>query len=83
MLADQSHPEIPMDLVVARELEIYGSHGIQAHRYDVLLAMVGSGRLHPELLVTDRYTLAEGIDFLQRMDQFPGTGIRVIDRLQE
>ena len=81
MLGDQSHPEIPMDLVVARELEIYGSHGIQAHRYDVLLALVASGRLHPERLVTDRYTLAEGIDFLQRMDQFPGLGIRVIDRI--
>jgi alcohol dehydrogenase len=81
MLVNQSIPEIPMDLVVARELEIYGSHGIQAHRYDVLLAMVGSGRLHPELLVIDHYTFAEGIDFLQRMDQFPGTGIRVIDRI--
>jgi alcohol dehydrogenase len=80
MLGDQHHPAIPMDLVVARELEIYGSHGIQAHRYDVLLGMVASGSLHPERLVTDRYTLAEGIDFLQRMDQFPGTGIRVIDR---
>ncbi len=81
MVAEQSHPKIPMDLVVARELEIYGSHGIQAHRYDVMLSMVGSGRLKPELLVTDRYTLAEGVDFLQRMDQFPGTGIRVIDRI--
>jgi alcohol dehydrogenase len=81
MLADQSHPAIPMDLVVSRELEIYGSRGIQAHRYDVLLGMVASGRLHPELLVTDRYDLAQGIDFLQRMDQFPGAGIRVVDRL--
>ena len=81
MLADQSRPEIPMDLVVARELEIYGSHGIQAHRYDVLLALVASGRLHPELLVTDRYDLVQGIAFLQKMDEFPGTGIRVIDRI--
>lgn len=81
MLGDQSRAEIPMDLVVARELEIYGSHGIQAHRYDLLLGLVASGRLHPELLVTDRYDLGQGIDFLQRMDQFPGTGIRVIDKL--
>jgi NADPH:quinone reductase-like Zn-dependent oxidoreductase len=64
----------------ARELEIYGSHGIQAHRYGLLPGLVASGRLHPELLVTDRYTLAEGMDFLQRMDQFPDTGIRVVDR---
>jgi alcohol dehydrogenase len=81
MLAEQNHPAIPMDLVVARELEIYGSHGIQAHRYGALLGMISSGTLHPERLVTDRYDLAQGIDFLQRMDQFPGTGIRVIDRL--
>ncbi len=81
MLGDQSRAEIPMDLVVARELEIYGSHGIQAHRYDLLLGLVASGRLHPELLVTDHYDLGQGIDFLQRMDQFPGTGIRVIDKL--
>jgi len=80
LLGSQSRPPLPMDLVVARELEIYGSHGIQAHRYGLLLDLVASGRLHPELLVTDRYTLAEGMDFLQRMDQFPGTGIRVVDR---
>jgi alcohol dehydrogenase len=81
LLGDQSRPPIPMDLVVSRELEIYGSHGIQAHRYGALLGMVASGRLHPELLVTDRYDLAQGVDFLQRMDEFPGTGIRVIDRI--
>jgi len=81
LLGDQSRPAIPMDLVVARELEIYGSHGIQAHRYGALLGMVASGRLHPELLVTGRYTLAQGIDFLQRMNEFPGTGIRVIDKI--
>lgn len=80
MLAEQSRPAIPMDLVIARELEIYGSHGIQAHRYGALLGLVAAGRLRPELLVTDRLDLAAGIDFLQRMDEFPGTGIRVIDR---
>lgn len=80
MLADQRRPEIPMDLVVAWELEIYGSHGIQAHRYDVLLGLVSSGRVKPELLVTDRYDLAAGVDFLMRMNEFPGAGIRVINR---
>lgn len=80
MLADQARPEIPMDLVVARELEIYGSHGIQAHRYGTLLGMVAAGTLKPELLVSERLTLEEGISFLQKMDSFPGTGIRVIDR---
>ncbi|MEW6550459.1 MAG: alcohol dehydrogenase, partial [Spirochaetota bacterium] len=78
--ADHSRAPIPMDMVVARELEIYGSHGIQAHRYDILLAMVSSGRLDPARLVTDRYSLSQGVDFLMAMDSFPGSGIRVIDR---
>ncbi|MEL7556030.1 MAG: zinc-dependent alcohol dehydrogenase family protein [bacterium] len=81
LLGEQSRAALPMDLVVARELEIYGSHGIQAHRYGAMLGMVASGLLHPELLVTDRYTLQEGVEFLQRMDSFPGSGIRVIDRI--
>ena len=79
MLSDQSRPEVPMDMVVARELEIYGSHGIQAHRYGVLLGLVASGRLHPERLVAARLNLARGVEFLQEMDKFPGAGIRVID----
>jgi alcohol dehydrogenase len=83
MLAEQSRPEIPMDQVIARELEIYGSHGIQAHRYGALLGLVDSGKLDPERLITDRLDLAGGIAFLQHMDEFPGTGIRVIDRFND
>jgi len=78
MLAEHKHPAIPMDLVIARELEIYGSHGIQAHRYDVLLGMIEAGRLHPEQLIDARLTLRQGVDFLQKMDQFPGLGINVV-----
>ncbi len=79
MLADQSRPPIPMDMVVAKELEIYGSHGIQAHKYGALISMVASGALKPELLVTETLSLEAGVRFLQEMDKFPGTGIRVID----
>ncbi len=80
MLGGHSRPELPMDLVIARELEIYGSHGIQAHRYGALLGMVEAGLLEPQRLVSSRLTLEEGIEHLTRMDSFPGTGIAVIDR---
>ena len=43
MLADHSTPAIPMSKVIANELEILGSHGMQAHRYDAMLAMIQSG----------------------------------------
>lgn len=40
MLADQSRPSVPMDKVIANELEIIGSHGIQAYKYSELLEMI-------------------------------------------
>ncbi len=80
MLADQSRPQIPMDKVVANELEILGSHGIQAHRYRAILEMISTGRLDPSKLIDRRVTLEDGIQELITMDQFKGIGIAVIDR---
>jgi alcohol dehydrogenase len=44
-------PPLPMDLVIARELELYGSHGMAARDYPPMLALVADRTLHPELLV--------------------------------
>jgi len=79
-LSDQSRPPVPMDRIVAWELELYGSHGIQAHRYPALLEMIDAGRLHPEKLVTRRIALSEAAAALPAMNSFPGHGVTVIDR---
>ena len=80
MLADHSHPPIPMDKVIANELEIFGSHGMQAHRYDAVLAMITSGLLQPEKLVGRTISLEEATEALPRMNEFATTGVTVIDR---
>jgi D-arabinose 1-dehydrogenase-like Zn-dependent alcohol dehydrogenase len=69
---------LPMDRVIAYELEILGSHGLQAHEYAGLLALVESGRLQPGLLVTRRISLAEAPAALATMGEFPAAGITVI-----
>jgi len=51
MVADHAHAAVPMDKVIANELEILGSHGMQAHRYGAMLAMIESGALAPERLI--------------------------------
>jgi len=79
-LADQSRPPVPMDRIVAWELEIYGSHGIQAHRYPALLDLITTNRLHPEKLITRRISLTDSLTALPAMDSFPGIGVAVIDR---
>jgi len=80
MLADHSLPAVPMDTVIARELEIFGSHGMQAHRYPALLEMILRGKLHPERLVGKRIGLEEAPEALAAMGSFSGIGVTVIDR---
>ena len=80
MLDDQAQPKIPMDKVIAHELQILGSHGMQAFRYDAMLAMILSGKLAPQKLVGKTIGLDEAPAALMAMDRFEGTGIGVITK---
>ena len=59
MLADAATPPIPMDRVVAWELEILGSHGMAAHEYPEMLVRIAEGRLRPDRLVGRTISLDE------------------------
>jgi alcohol dehydrogenase len=78
MLAENSLPRIPMAKVIGNELEILGSHGMQAHRYDAMMAMIQSGKLAPEKLVGRTISLEQSIDALMNMDRFEGVGVTVV-----
>ncbi|WP_291733272.1 zinc-dependent alcohol dehydrogenase family protein [Leisingera sp. F5] len=80
MLADHSTPQIPMARVIADELEILGSHGMQAHRYDAMLDMVQSGKLAPGRLVGQEISLEQSVASLMEMDRFQSVGATVITR---
>lgn len=71
---------IPMDLVIARELEIIGSHGMQAHKYPELLDMIVEQGLDPGKLIGRTVSLEEGIAVLTGMNTFSNIGVTVIDR---
>ena len=70
---------IPFDRIIANELEIIGSHGMQAHRYPEMLEMIADRRLRPELLVRRSIPLIEAPQALTNMDKFQSEGITVID----
>jgi len=80
MLGEHSLPQIPMGKVIGNELEILGSHGMQAHRYDAMMAMIQSGRLAPEKLVGRKISLEQSIEALTGMDRFEAVGVTVVDR---
>ena len=71
----QGRPAVPMDRVVASELELLGSHGLAAHAYPALLDLIGSGRLRPELLVTRELTLDQAGEALVTVGREPGIAV--------
>lgn len=79
MLGSQSNPPIPMSAVIAGELEIYGSHGMQAIDYPRMLKLIASGALAPSRLVSDTVSLTQGAKLLTELDTYPNPGITVID----
>ncbi len=80
MEADQHKTAIPMDLVIARELEIRGSHGMQAYKYAEMLEMIAARKLSPEKLIGKTVSLEESVRALIEMNNFRGVGLTVIDR---
>jgi len=79
LLGSSSTPPIPMDQVVAKELEIYGSHGMAAGDYPRMLDLVADGSLRPDLLLGRVIGLEDAGRALASMDQPPANaGITVI-----
>jgi D-arabinose 1-dehydrogenase-like Zn-dependent alcohol dehydrogenase len=74
---------LPMDLVIGRELEIYGSHGMAARDYPAMMRLVADGTLRPGLLTGDVIGL-EGVGRALAAMDGPGTvtGMTVV-RLAE
>jgi alcohol dehydrogenase len=71
-------PRVPMDLVIGRELELLGSHGMAAHAYPEMLALVASGRLRPGDLVTSRIALDDVPAALAGMSDGSPAGMTVM-----
>jgi alcohol dehydrogenase len=80
LAGDDYLPRIPMHQVIGRELQICGSHGMQAGKYGDMIALIVSGRLNPKALIGKRIPLEEAPGELEGMDRFGAVGITVIDR---
>lgn len=79
LLGDQLNPKIPMNLVISYELEILGSHGMQAWRYPEMIEMITSGKMNPELLIGKKIKLGEASLALTEMNEFKDQGLTLIN----
>lgn len=60
LLVGKDHrPALPMELVIARELSIVGSHGMAAHAYPRMLEMIARGELSPDTLMARTVTMGD------------------------
>jgi len=79
MTGDHQHAKVPMDQVLANELEILGSHGMQAYKYPEMLEMIKHGKLQPEKLIEKTISLQDATKALVNMDKFEHKGVLVIN----
>lgn len=77
--AVDGHPPVPMDRVVAWEIDVLGSHGMAAADYPALLAEVERGALRPQDLLERVVDLDEGARLLPGVATASPAGITVID----
>lgn len=79
MTGNHAHPKIPMDKVIAHELELLGSHGMQAHKYPEMLQLIKGGRLQPQKLIGRTLSLQDVTTALPKMNSFENKGVLIVD----
>jgi alcohol dehydrogenase len=73
------HPGVPMDRVIAWELDVLGSHGMAAADYPPMLSLIERGVLRPQDLVERTIGLADVASELPVLDSASPAGITLVD----
>ena len=76
--AEAGQVALPIDWITMNEIEFRGSLGNPNHHYAPMLAMVATGKLHPESLVGDRISLDQVPDAIDSMTNFQTIGFTTI-----
>ena len=83
LVGDDASPRVPLELALSRELEIVGSHGLQASYYPELFRLITVGKLDPARLIRRTIALAEVPAVLAEMGTFTGVGMTIVDRFDK
>lgn len=78
LLGDQADPPLPMGRVIGWELELLGSHGMQAHRYGDMLGLILSRQIDPDDLISRRIALSDAPAALMDVPHSTERGVTVI-----
>ena len=79
LMADKhSHPGIPMGIVIAKELELLGSHGMQAHVYPELFQLINQEKFSLTHFIGQTIDLDAFPEHLTHMHESKGAGVKVV-----
>lgn len=79
MLGERSDPAVPMGRVIARELALFGSHGISARAYPEVFRLIEERKVPLERILGKRLRLEDVPVELPRMGEFFGQGIALVE----
>ena len=74
-----ARPPLPMERVIAYELDLRGSHGMPASRYPQMLNLIENGTLQPERLVTRTVKLEQAARELAQDPPKAPAGVTIIE----
>lgn len=72
-------PRVPMDRVIAWELDVLGSHGMAAADYPAMMSLIEEGTVQPQRLIERTIGLEEAADLLPLFDTVTVAGMTMID----
>jgi alcohol dehydrogenase len=78
LLGEHLVPPVPMARVIARELRLYGVHGMAVRHYPAMLSAIAGGAVRPGELVAKTIGLDELSDELASMGGFAQQGVTVM-----
>jgi alcohol dehydrogenase len=79
MIGEPADVALPMGKVIANELVLFGSHGIAARAYAEVFQLISSRRIQLESILGPRLGLQDVPMQLEKMGQFAGLGIALVD----
>jgi alcohol dehydrogenase len=79
MVGERAEPAVPIGKIIANELVLFGSHGISARSYPAVFELIRTKNVPLERILGPKLGLSDVPAQLERMGQFGGLGITLVD----
>ncbi|PSQ18920.1 alcohol dehydrogenase [Halobacteriales archaeon QS_8_69_26] len=76
---EEGSVDVPVDAMVTKEIDFYGSYGMPPAEYDEIFRMMDRGKVDPGAIVTETVGLDDVPEMIPKYDEFATLGIPVVN----